>query len=89
VLPENILKAIKEAISAVEIDIQERISNGESFEDLDLMKSELIEMQIEKRKSASDEMGYIIIDSMNWEQSCLKNFNEVRELLRKHFQLRS
>lgn len=88
-LPENILKAIKEAISAVEIDIQERISNGESFEDLDLMKSELIEMQIEKRKSASDEMGYIIIDSMNWEQPCLKNFNEVRELLRKHFQLRS
>jgi len=74
VLSENILKAIKEAISAVEIDIQERISNGESFEDLDLMKSELIEMQIEKIIEFSD-LKIVLYYEFDCYPKVLKNYS--------------
>ncbi len=87
-LPQHILMAIDEALESVERDINERIANSKGHKDLDRIKVELIEMKSEKRKQASDTIGRIIVDSMDWNQPCLKKFNEVRVLLRKYFHLR-
>lgn len=87
-LPMNILTAIEEALDAVERDIHERVSKGEGHKDLDYLKAELVEMKSETRQEASRETSRMIVDSMDWEQPCLKKFNEVRTLLRKHYRLR-
>lgn len=87
-LPMNILAAIEEALSAVERDISERVSRGEGYKDLDYLKAELLEMKSGTRQEASRETSWMIVDSMDWEQPCLKKFNEVRTLLRKHYRLR-
>ena len=86
-LPIHILTTIEEALKFVEMDINDRVTRGEGHKDLDHMKAELIEMKSEKRKSASDTISRIIVDSMDWNQPSLKKFNEVRELLRKHYRL--
>jgi hypothetical protein len=88
-LPSSILAAIEEALLTVDNDIHRRTANQQDYEDLDRMKSELIEMKSGHRKQASDSMSRIIVDSMDWEQPSLKKFNEVRELLRKHYGLKS
>jgi len=87
-LPNDIVKEIESAIKAVEFDIDTRKTQNDSYEDLDLIRTELIEMKSEKRKQPSDVISRIIIDSMDWDQPCLKNFNHVCSLLRKHFHLR-
>lgn len=86
--PKNIIKTIEEAIVAVDQDIADRVKDKKTHGDLDQMKKELIEMKKGERLSSSDGMSYIIIDSMDWEQPCLKKFNEVCSLLRKHYRLR-
>lgn len=86
--PKHIVEAIKDAIFAVDQDIAERVKIKKTHGDLDRMKKELIEMKNGERLFSSDGMSYIIIDSMDWEQPCLKKFNEVCSLLRKHYRLR-
>ena len=86
--PMHIVEAIKNAISAVDQDIAERVKVKKTHGDLDRMKKELTEMKNGERLSCSDGMSYIVIDSMNWGQPCLKKFNDVFSLLRKHYRLR-
>jgi hypothetical protein len=87
-LPQNILTAIEEALESVDKDISDRVTKGEGYKDLDRIKDELLQMKLEKRKEASDALGRIIVDSMDWNQPCLKKFNEVIKLLRSHYSLR-
>lgn len=85
----NILTAIEDALDAVERDIHERVSKSEGHKDLDYLKAELVEMKSGMRQEASRETRRMIVDSIDWAQPCLKKFNEVRTLLRKHYRLRS
>lgn len=87
-LPRDILAAIEEALASVDEDILQRTLAGCGHRDLDRLKVELEEMKSGTRKQASEELTYIIIDSMNWEQPCLQKFNNVRKLLRTHYKLR-
>jgi hypothetical protein len=87
-LPPSLIKAIEEATLAIEKDIADRKEDGKEYSDLDLMKKELLEMKLELRKEASEGMNYIIRDSMDWNQPCLKNFSEVRVLLSKYYRKR-
>ena len=86
--PPEIIKAIDDALSSVYFDINERIKENEDYSDLEFIKQELIEMKNGTRLKASGSLSRMIIDSMDWEQPCLKKFNEVRSLLRKHYRLR-
>jgi hypothetical protein len=87
-LPQNIIDAIEEALIAVEEDIQRRIQQNETFEDLSHIKEELLEMKAGTRKSSSREISHMIIDSMDWEQPCLKKFYTARELLAKYYKIK-
>ncbi len=87
-IPQHILNTIDEALESIENDIRQRISNNQGCKDLNYIKAELLEMRSGTRQQASSETSRMIVDSMDWEQPCLKKFNEVRELLRKHYRLR-
>ena len=83
--PQKILDAIDNAIDAVEKDILDRSGRHEGHLDLNLMKKELIEMKEGKRLTCSDDLLYVMRDSMDWDQACRKAFNKVRSLLMEHY----
>ncbi len=85
----QILDEIESAMKSVDQDIDARRASNEGHGDLDRIKSELIEMRASTRKEASDSLSRIIVDSMDWNQPCLKQFNRVRGLLRKHYKLKT
>jgi hypothetical protein len=87
-IPQNILAAIEEALQSVDEDIQARLNHKQGTADLDKIKKELLEIKAGTRKSSSREMSHMIIDSMDWEQPCLKKFYYVDELLAKHYKIK-
>lgn len=88
ILPEEILPAIEDALTAVDQEIFECKVQNQGHKDLDHIKNELIEMRDGKRKQPLEMIGGIIVDSMDWSQPSLEKFNQVCSLLRKHFHLR-
>ncbi len=87
-LPAEIKVAIERALTQVENDIKKRKQDGLLFGDLNVIKSELLEMREEKRQQSSDRLSRMIIDSMDWDQPALKELNHVVSMLRMHFRIK-
>ena len=84
-LPPELIQAIDEAIASIDQDITNRRQQQRSTSDLDFLKQEMIEARAGSRKQVSQELSRMIVDSMDWDQPCLKAFNHARAVLRKFF----
>lgn len=84
-LPKMLQDKIDEALSHIEEAIQERAANEDTFEDLDRLKKELVEMKAGVRKSPSAELSRMVIDCMDWKQPYMQKYFEASDLISRHF----
>jgi hypothetical protein len=73
----RLLELVEQAIQAVDRDVEARRVLGGSWDDLLAMRKELLEVRSGQRDDFSPGLNHMILDSMSWDQPCLKEFRLV------------
>jgi hypothetical protein len=84
-LPEHVKKVIEVAIKSIEKDCSDRKQHEKTYGDLLLLKEDLCAILRGEVKQISDRVSRMIVDSMDWDQPCLREFNQAQKVLREHF----